>query len=280
MKLNEVLNAVSVHDISSGARKSREATELVKSAHAGEVAVTVNDGKVAYQAQKKGLAASDLEKGQIVLASHNSYNQGAQIYEILGVTDNDAKYGDGGVKFDSVKALMKAKGVNSMTALVHYQKDNAKEYGYHFYLVVKDLDDGDHGAWFYLDDRGRWCYGSGAERLSFTLMKKVSATTVEGLKLVGANLLREAKISSPAAFVNAFQKKFPGAWMKVIDGAPTTGEGAEIGEHAVFMPHAYEHDPHEKVYVMGVLKTVHDWANQQGWHPEAHDAGTLKFYKD
>lgn len=96
--------------------------------------------------------------------------------------------------------------------------------------------------------------------------------------LIELQQLKEAKISSPDAFINAFKKKFPDAWMKMLDGAPTTGEGASVDGFDLFNPHI--NDPHEKHYQMGVLKKVVEWSESMGWHPEAYDSGTLKFYKD
>jgi hypothetical protein len=46
------------------------------------------------------------------------------------------------------------------------EKQSEKGYGYGSYMVIKDLEDGNEGASFYLHN-GAWVRGSGAEKLSF-----------------------------------------------------------------------------------------------------------------
>ncbi len=123
----------------------------------------------------------DLAKGMRVQAWYRQHNEGVEYYEILGVTDDDVKYGEGGVKFDSVRAALEAKG---FTTLAGYEKaykarmrdQDGKfiesEYGKELYLVVKDLESGEEGAWFYLY-HGKWARGSGAETLHWNEIEKV-----------------------------------------------------------------------------------------------------------
>jgi hypothetical protein len=118
-----------------------------------------------------------LRRGMLVSASYKQFNEGTDYVEILGVTGNDEKYGEGGVKYNSVKECLQANGVRSLKQLE--EKDNEGEYGYSHYLVAKDLlakedDPEDHksGAWYYLFE-GRWCRGSGAEALSFREIRYV-----------------------------------------------------------------------------------------------------------
>jgi len=93
------------------------------------------------------------------------------------ITDMEEKYGDGENKFDSAKQLYQEYKVTSLKALKEKQDEIAKRkfgkdsYGHHSYLTVKDLNDGSSGSWFY-PYNGKWCRGSGAEPLSFRLMKK------------------------------------------------------------------------------------------------------------
>lgn len=188
MKILEVIGSVvSVDKLRSGAAKHRGTVDLVKSIQSGAAAVSTEDSGKVYKAEKK-LTANDLAKGMVVLGAYNSTNQGADVYEIIGITDNDQKYGAGGVKFDSMKELLAAKGVKGTQELWHHQQESKKEYGHHFYLTVKDLNDGDVGSWFYLDDRGRWCRGSGAEPLTFTKLKE-TAEKLDEIKLIRANRL-------------------------------------------------------------------------------------------
>ena len=107
---------------------------------------------------------SALAKGMKVAGIYRATNAGLDFYEVLGVTDDTQKYGEGGVAFDSVKECMAAKGVKSLKALEELQRKN--EYGMSSYLVVRDIVTGEEGPWFYLFG-GRWCRGSGAEALTF-----------------------------------------------------------------------------------------------------------------
>jgi hypothetical protein len=47
------------------------------------------------------------------------------------------------------------------------------------------------------------------------------------------------------------------------------------GTDGNFDYHAWEHDPKEEVYVMGVKKELAEWAESVGWYFEFYDAGTV-----
>jgi len=47
------------------------------------------------------------------------------------------------------------------------------------------------------------------------------------------------------------------------------------GTDGNFDYHAWEHDPKEEVYVMGVKKELAEWAEPVGWYFEFYDAGTV-----
>jgi hypothetical protein len=111
-----------------------------------------------------------LKRGMLLAADYNRFNSGIDYIEILGVTGDDQKYGEGGVKYNSVRECFQANGVRSLKQLE--EKDGENEYGYSHYLVVRDLLRDESGAWYYLFE-GRWSRGSGAEPLSFTEIKYV-----------------------------------------------------------------------------------------------------------
>lgn len=162
MSFKKFLNEMAdISKFNSGWLKSNDAKSLVKAFREGDVTAEVGDKS--YKAVKK-LAGSALKKGQVVFASYSKVNQGAHIYEILGFTGNDEKYGDGGVEFDSVKELLAHYKVSNLKELE--EKQSEKGYGYGSYMVIKDLEDGNEGAYFYLHN-GAWVRGSGAEKLSF-----------------------------------------------------------------------------------------------------------------
>lgn len=122
-----------------------------------------------------------LKAGMKVLAYYNSTNEGVDVVEILGVTNNDQKYGKGGVKFQSVKEMMESHNCRTLAQVEnvdHFRDENHDDWGYHTYLVVRDLNHNmvesngeDFGPWYYVFEN-RWCRGSGAEKLSFVELVK------------------------------------------------------------------------------------------------------------
>jgi hypothetical protein len=139
-----------------GAFKRRQAREMIQAFKAGEETFDLSNGD-SYKAAKK-LNGGALQAGMVVFAVHDKYNTGAQLYEILGFSEGSDRED---VKYKSVKEAYKAHGVSSLKAL------EDKEVR----LVVKDLEDGDTGAFFYIFE-GRWSYGSGAEPLTFIQVEK------------------------------------------------------------------------------------------------------------
>jgi hypothetical protein len=169
LKKNSVFNEMAAsHKFSSGFMKSMDAKILVNKFRAGEETFDLKNGD-SYKAVKK-IQGNMLEAGMLVMGSYSSTNQGADLYQILGFTGDEKKYGEGGVKFKTAKEMLTHYKVSSLKALETLQDKN--EYGYHSYMVVKDLEDGDEGPWFYVYS-GRWARGSGAEQLTFTLVEKV-----------------------------------------------------------------------------------------------------------
>lgn len=159
-----------IRDMQSGCIKSQSAKNAVKAARSGEP-IELNNGKKFIAI--KNIRGIDLKQGDIFMASYSSTNQGADVYKFLGITDDSTKYGDqfkkqGKVAYKSVKDCLIANNVKSLKELQALQDKN--EYGFQSYLCVQDLDSNDKGAWFYLY-KGRWSRGSGAEALSFTLLK-------------------------------------------------------------------------------------------------------------
>jgi hypothetical protein len=146
MKVSHLFEMATSSQFNSGWLKSTKAKELVKAFKAGEETYEFENGRTFKMTSK--VTSTQLTKGTIIFASYNSTNQGARIYEVLGFTVTTKKYGESGVKYDSIKDVFKAAGVSSLKALEDAEGKN--EYGMRTYLVVKDLEDGDEGPWFYL----------------------------------------------------------------------------------------------------------------------------------
>ena len=129
----------------------------------------------------KSLQGKSLEAGMIVLAKYNCCNCGVDIYKIHGVTDCKNKYGDGedifALSFKSVKEVLKKYEAKTLEELHQKQHEFMKSqgvadvYGHDSHLYIEDLSTGEHGAWYYISDN-KWCRGSGAEPLSFILLKE------------------------------------------------------------------------------------------------------------
>lgn len=129
----------------------------------------VEAGDATYVATAAKVNGRGLAKGMIVFASYNGNNQGAGVYEVLGFTDDDQPYGEGGVKFDTIADVLKAKNVKSLKALEELQDANPV-YGCSTCLVVRDVATNESGPWFTLF-QGRWSIGSSADPLSFVEVK-------------------------------------------------------------------------------------------------------------
>lgn len=142
---------------SSGFMKSQRAKDMVAAFRAGEETFDLSNGDM-YQA-KKALNYRQLKKGMMVFASYNKYNQGAELYEILGVSDG--KDTDKPV-YDSMMDAMKANNAKTLREL-----EDAD-----CHIVVRDLEDGEEGGFFYIFE-GRIVRGSGAEPVSFVEVEKV-----------------------------------------------------------------------------------------------------------
>jgi len=171
--IKEINEAMELKDLQSGFQKSPKSIQSAKAVADGKETVILSNGKE-YKATKR-LAGNALKKGMIVLARYNSFNQGVDICKIIGVTGDDKAYGEGGVKFNSVRECLNHYDVKSVKELEKLQEEN--EYGFQSYLFVEDMEDvedtkNQRGPWYYIDE-GRWCRGSGAEKLSFTLLEEV-----------------------------------------------------------------------------------------------------------
>ncbi len=84
-----------------------------------------------------------------------------------------------------------------------------------------------------------------------------------------------------------FQKSFPKAWGKPgseFDGGTAvvwSGEGSELNDgHECFDSAAYDWDPNERQYVMGIARALINWAAAHKCHWECHDPGTYLLYED
>lgn len=73
------------------------------------------------------------------------------------------------------------------------------------------------------------------------------------------------------------KSKFPNVWFNKgsdFGGIGWSGEGSEIDGLSAFDYNSWEHDPQEKTFIMGVQRSLHDWAYSHGMYWECHDPGT------
>lgn len=152
------LKEMKLSDMSSGYMKSRKAIDKVNDFVTGKETIELANGHT-YKSDG-AILATRLKKGMTVLASYKAYNQGVDLVEFISaiVEHNGVK-----TNFDSIKEALAFIGVKSLKAVPD---------DYDVRLEVADITDGDMGDWYYLFE-GRFCRGSGAEPLSFTLAKFV-----------------------------------------------------------------------------------------------------------
>jgi hypothetical protein len=169
LRKQKVEEMPSISDMNSGWMKDSDAQAGVSRVRGGHETVTTRSGTFKSMGPIK---SSNMVAGTIVMASYKSYNQGADVVEVLGYrTDHFAD----DVEYPSLKAMAQKFGAKTLAALdeaVNVAKGG--KYGNGVYMCVKDLEDGTSGAWFYVSG-GRFCRGSGAERLSFTKLEKMPA---------------------------------------------------------------------------------------------------------
>jgi len=121
------------------------------------------------------LKVSQLRAGHIYGATEGRGGH-TSLLKFHGFTDNDEKYGGGGVKYKTLRDLMLAKGVRNLRALEALADD--LEYGHGFYLCG-DWGPGQKGCYYYIYN-GRWVMGSSADPVSFWSTKPASAGHLAG----------------------------------------------------------------------------------------------------
>jgi len=140
----------------------------------------------------KGVHGKSLKAGMIVLAKYNSTNFGVDLMKIHGLTDCINTYGEGytteTLPFKSVKEALIKYGAKTLDELKEKQhlairaSGLTDTYGHDSHLYVEDLAySGPHdkmGPWYYIFEN-KWVRGSGAEPLSFTLVKEYTITEGE-----------------------------------------------------------------------------------------------------
>lgn len=114
------------------------------------------------------LRYAQLERGMKVACFYSSFNEGVDVCEVLGYSGNDAQYGDGGIKYNTIQDVFADNKVKSLRELEQLEDKN--EYGYATYMWLRDLQPtpgyDDSGPWYYIF-KGKWSRGSGAEAISF-----------------------------------------------------------------------------------------------------------------
>jgi hypothetical protein len=156
-----------------GAFDRKRAKQMIASFKGKEDTFELEDGSE-YEATKMA-SGGNLKKGDVVFAVHDKYNTGAELYEILGFGKDDK------VVYDSMKDVYAKTGVKTLKELEKFNDANDDK---EVRMIVKDLDDGSSGDWFYVFE-GRWAYGSGGEPLSFMGVKKIKDATVKEALSVG-----------------------------------------------------------------------------------------------
>lgn len=210
------------------------------------------------------IKASQLIAGRIYGMSFYAFNSGVNIYQFHGFTDLDDKYGEqNNIKFKSAKELLDTYSVRSWGELEKKQEEIAKEkyareaYGHQSYMSVTDLETGKSGAWFYLF-HGKWCVGSGAEKLTFWEVEEVEPTNINS-SISWRNLFKVSEIS--------FQQKSDGT-VSIDVTTPETpllkaDEEAKEMKEETFQPNQSQKVIQKKTFQYSQLKDVksNKWRN-------------------
>jgi hypothetical protein len=186
-----VLEMASAASFRGGCFNRKNTKLMIRQFRAGEETFDLPTGEK-FTAHKLSNAAS-LKKGDVVFASHDKYNTGAELYQVLGFGKGD------NAKYDTLKAAYAATGTSTLKALEDWNGDNEKD---EVRLIVKDLADGDSGDFFYISG-GRFCYGSGAEPLTFTSVTQTGKAEVKEAK----NHMDESEYQSVASWKRALKAK-------------------------------------------------------------------------
>jgi len=148
--------------------------EQLRNYQAGEV-IDLVDGSYKVSG---GVIASQLKRGMKVMAVYNSTNEGFDFVEILGVYalhkwhEHDDEIKKHEHVFSSVKDALTSLDVTSFNDII--------EKGFTLRLIIRDIEPRNEGGeesgceegdWYYLFNN-RFCRGSGAEPLSFFVLKK------------------------------------------------------------------------------------------------------------
>lgn len=209
----------SIRDMQSGFMKSQSSNSAVGRVRGGHETVTLRNGKE-YKSMGP-TKSSQMVAGTIVLASYSSYNQGADVLEVLGYRTD---YHGDDPEFASLKDMAKKYGAKTLAALDEAVREaKGGEYGNGVYMCVKDLDDGSHGSWFYVSG-GRFCRGSGAERLSFTKLEAMTSESMDETRAPAPMTMeRMAKKVLPASF--RLHGDTEASWNKRGISAPAMANG-------------------------------------------------------
>ena len=117
------------------------------------------------------IKSSDLKAGDIVFCGYRGH---ADVCKFLGFSDDSKTYGDGGVKFKTLREVFSHYKIKSIPELQAYNDKVGKEkgYGYGVYMLFDEMGERNVEFTAYLF-KGRWSLGSSADRMNlFKAVKK------------------------------------------------------------------------------------------------------------
>lgn len=94
-------------------------------------------------------------------------------------------------------------------------------------------------------------------------------------------------MTTRSKLIKILEKAFPGMECRLSEdfngskGAIWTGEDApHIDGMPMFNHYAFEIDPKETTWIMGIHRKLNDILDKHNWHAEWHDGGTVFLYND
>lgn len=159
---------VDINDLNGGLGNRKKILAAINLFYSGQVAVSLN-GESTWKCVKK-ISAYDLKPGDCFAAAYNLINQGCELYQFLGFTSMDKKWGESGVAFQTLEHVFNHYKVSSIEELEDLS--DILEYGHSIYMWVRDLTREEEYAYFYIF-QGEWCRGSGAESITLAIVEQV-----------------------------------------------------------------------------------------------------------
>lgn len=127
------------------------------------------------------ISYKNMKPGNVYGGSYYQVNSGYEIFTFNGYTDVEGKTD---VIFTDIRQIFKKHGVSSLKGLEELEIQSKGKINFGMNCTIRNFDDTEMtGSYFYIFE-GRWCRGSGAEKLSFWEVEEVTFPVSDVEKLL------------------------------------------------------------------------------------------------